>query len=392
MYSKSIVTSLAVLAVAAPTFAAPVPAPAPNQFIELEARAGLPAGAIGDLAKSLGKGLLSGGAIAGLTSLLGGLAGDDSAPAARELEARAGLPAGALGDLAKSLGKGLLSGGAIAGLTSVLGNIAGGDTPAARDLNARGGLGSLLGKLVGAGEESLESVIKNSVIGGVASGVAVEGVNSAAGQRRASIPAAVVGDAAKAAEKGLGSVISNGLTNGLGTALGGLGISAIADKLFNKRALEDLSDEEVNTLLEYINDMQNGATPAQRRASIPAAVVGDAAKVAEKGIGSVISNGLTNGLGSALGGLGIGALADKLFKLLANAPYSKRALADLSDEEINTLLEYVNDMQNGKRALGSAGKGVAGLLAGLAATQGAESAIEGIKGLFDREVSLNDLD
>jgi hypothetical protein len=73
----------------------------------------------------------------------------------------------------------------------------------------------------------------------------------------------------------------------------------------------------------------------------------------------------------------------------------KRALADLSDEEVNSLLEYVGDLQHGKRAplqLGSAGKGIAGLVAGLAATQGVEAAIEKIKDLFKREISLNDLD
>jgi hypothetical protein len=74
---------------------------------------------------------------------------------------------------------------------------------------------------------------------------------------------------------------------------------------------------------------------------------------------------------------------------------SKRALEDLSDEEVNTLLEYVNDMQNQKRALpnlGSLGKGIAGLVAGLAATQGAEAAIDEVKSLFRREISFNELD
>jgi hypothetical protein len=42
--------------------------------------------------------------------------------------------------------------------------------------------------------------------------------------------------------------------------------------------------------------------------------------------------------------------------------------------------------------LGSVGKGIAGLVAGLAATQGAEAAIDEIKSFFKREVSLNELD
>jgi hypothetical protein len=80
MYSKSIVLSLAVLSVASPAFSAPVPAPAANAHAELEARLKLPAGALSGLAKSLGSGILSGGAITGLLSLLGG--DDSAAPAA----------------------------------------------------------------------------------------------------------------------------------------------------------------------------------------------------------------------------------------------------------------------------------------------------------------------
>lgn len=239
----------------------------------------------------------------------------------RDLEARLSLPAGALGSLVKSLGKGILSGGAVTGLLSLLGE---GDssssTPSSRDLEARGGLGALLGKLVGAGEESLESVLKNAVIGGVASGAAVEGVNAVAGQS------------------------------------------------------------------------------SSKRASIPAAVVDDAAKAAEKTIGSVIGDGVASGVGSAVGGLGIGAIISKLFGGdSSSSSSSKRALADLTDEEVNTLLEYVNEMNGGSnavsgRALGSVGKGIAGLVASLAATQAAESGIDEIKSLFRREVSFNELD
>lgn len=246
-----------------------------------------------------------------------------AAAEARELEARLSLPTGALSGLVKSLGKGLLSGGAVTGLLSLLGEGDSSDSSTAapasrRELEARAGLGSLLGKLVGAGEESLESVIKNAVIGGVASGAAVEGVNAATGQSsKRSVGAAVVDDAAKAAEKSIGSVISNGAVDGVGSALGGLGISAIIGKLF----------------------------------------------------GSSSSSSSTS---------------------------SKRALADLSDEEVNTLLEYINDMNTNStvtsRALGSAGKGIAGIIAGLAATQGAESAIEEAEKLFKREASFDELD
>ncbi|KAJ7492262.1 hypothetical protein FB451DRAFT_1217656 [Mycena latifolia] len=267
MFAKSAIISLALVAVASPVLSAPLPV---AEVRDLEARLSLPEGALGSLIKSLGKGILSGGAVSGLLSLLG--EGDDSS-----------------------------------------------STPASRDLEARGGLASILEKLVGAGEESLESVLKNAIIGGVASGAAVEGVNAAAGQS-------------------------------------------------SKRG-------------------------------IPAAVVDDAAKVAEKTIGSVIGDGVASGIGSAVGGLGIGAIISKLFGSDDSSSSSKRGLADLSDEEVNTLLEYINEMNGGSNAvasrtvaLGSVGKGIAGLVAGLAATQGAESAIEEIKSLFRREASFDDLD
>ncbi|KAJ6615629.1 hypothetical protein B0H10DRAFT_2040330 [Mycena sp. CBHHK59/15] len=294
MYSKSLVASLALLAVASPAFSAPLPVP--ESHAELEARLSLPKGAITGLLKSLGGGILTGGALSGLLSLLGG--GDAAAPAARELS----------------------------------------------PLEARG-IASILEKLVGAGAESLESVLKKAILGGVASGVAVEGVNAVAGQRRAGIPVAVVDDVAKVAEKGLASVLGNGVASGLGSALGGLGIGAILDKLFGKsdaaakRSFSDLSDDEVIELLEYVNDM--------------------------------------------------------------NTKNSKRELKDLTDDEVVSLLEYINDMNNGNsvRALnvGSIGKGLAGLVAGLAATQGAESVIQKLESLFGGSAapearSWNDLD
>jgi len=271
MFAKSAIVSLAVLAAASPVFSAPLPA-AEIDVRDLEARLSLPTGVLGSLIKSLGKGVLTGGAVSGLLSLLG--EGDDSS----STSSRRGL-----------------------------------------DLEARAGLGALLGKLVGAGEETLESVLKKAIIGGVASGVGAEAVNSATGQNRRGVPAAVIDDAAEAAEKGISSVIGDGLASGVGSALGGLGIGAIISKLFGNSDSSSTSS-------------------------------------------------------------------------------SKRALADLSDEEVNTLLEYVNTLQGGSNiaarepaALGSTGKGIAGLIAGLAATQGTESIIDEIKKLV-REVSYDELD
>ncbi|KAF7348991.1 hypothetical protein MVEN_01420100 [Mycena venus] len=211
MYSKVVAGTIVLVAVAPSAFSAPVPGPAAEVHPELDARLTIPSGTIASLGKSLGKGLLTGGAVSGLLGLLGG---DDNSSATR------------------------------------------------RDLEGRGALGTALGKLVGVGETSLKDAIKNAVIGGVASGVAVEGVNAVAGnQRRTSFPAGAVEGAAKAAEKGIGSVIGDGLADGVGSAVGGLAIGGILGKLFGgnstKRDLEDLSDDEVNTLLEYVNEIQN---------------------------------------------------------------------------------------------------------------------------------------
>ncbi|KAJ7732374.1 hypothetical protein DFH07DRAFT_968476 [Mycena maculata] len=130
-----------------------------------------------------------------------------------------------------------------------------------RDIDARS-LATALKKLVGIGAEDLGSVIKNAIIGGVASGAAVEGVNAAAGQSsKHSVATMVVDDAAKAAEKSITSVISNGAAEGIGSALDGLGVGAAVTTLFrgdssssssSKRAFTDLTDEEANSLLEYI--------------------------------------------------------------------------------------------------------------------------------------------
>ncbi|KAJ7691996.1 hypothetical protein B0H16DRAFT_939115 [Mycena metata] len=266
MLSKSAIVSLALVAAASPALSAPVPA--------AERRAFLPEGELGSLIKSLGKGLLSGGAVAGLLGILGhGSSSTTAAPA----------PA---------------------------------STPAARDLEARG-IASLLDGLIGAGEDSLESVLKKAVLGGLASGAAVAGVNSVAGQTNKRLAASIIEDGAEAAEDGLKHILGNGAANGIGSAVGGLGIGAIIHKLFGS----------------------SSSTPAAS---------------------------------------------------------SKRALADLSDAEFDTLLEWINEKNTSgvvaTRALGSLGKGIAGLVAGLAATQGAESAIDELEKIFKREPSLNELD
>jgi hypothetical protein len=89
---------------------------------------------------------------------------------------------------------------------------------------------------------------------------------------------------------------------------------------------------------------------------------------------------------------------DPFFYSGDDAAAAKRAVEDLTPEEINTLLEWVNEQSLAgpeARALGaSVGKGIAGLVASLGASAGAEALIEKLKELFRRELetSLNDLD
>lgn len=282
MFAKSVIVSLALLSVASPAFSAPLPA------AELEARA-IPKGALG-LLKSLGSGILSGGAISGLLALLGG-GGDDAAAARRSIE---DLSPEELNTLLEWVGE--QSTGVVA------------TRDVHESLEARG-IAQILEKLIGAGGASIGTVIKNAVLGGIAGGIGKEAVDTAAGERRA----------------------------------------------------------------------------------VPAAAVGG---VVKQGIKSILGNGLANGIGSALGGLGIGAIFAKLFGG-DDAAAAKRAVEDLTPEELNTLLEWVNDNGIEARALGgSVAKGLAGLAASLAASSGAEALIEKLKELFPREfeISINDLD
>ena len=76
-----------------------------------------------------------------------------------------------LGTIVKELGTGAVTSGAVAALTHFLGG--GNDSKANRraleELEARG-LGSLLGKLIPSATESVSKVLKNSIVGGLASG------------------------------------------------------------------------------------------------------------------------------------------------------------------------------------------------------------------------------
>lgn len=85
----------------------------------------------------------------------------------------------------KELGTGAVTSGAVAALTHFLGG--GSDSKANKraleELEARG-LGSLLGKLIPSAEESLSKVLKNSIVGGLASGGVVAAGSAASGNNK----------------------------------------------------------------------------------------------------------------------------------------------------------------------------------------------------------------
>lgn len=153
---------------------------------------------LGALGKELGKGVLTGGAFAGLAAGAEDLLGGDSsaAPAATPAAKRdltvddiKGLLAKrvSLGALGKELGKGVLTGGAFAGLAAGAEDLLGGDSsaaPAATPAPAkRGGIGEAVGKLLGATEAPLANVVKTGLTGGVAAGTAIGATDTVLGQK-----------------------------------------------------------------------------------------------------------------------------------------------------------------------------------------------------------------
>jgi len=176
-----------------------------SPIIAREPEEGIDARAVslGTLGKDLGKGLLTGGAFAGLGALLGGDSSDSAtAPAAtkralsvEDIEAELAKRGVSLGTLGKDLGKGLLTGGAFAGLGALLGGDSSDSAtaPAATkralsvddiELLKRGGFGSIIGKLAGATEDDIGTVIKNGIAGGVATGTAISAGDAVLGNNK----------------------------------------------------------------------------------------------------------------------------------------------------------------------------------------------------------------
>ena len=88
-----------------------------------------------------------------------------------------------IGSIVKTLGTGAVTSGAVAALTHFLGDGSTGNKRDLEELEARG-LGSLLGKLIPSAEESLSKVLKNSIVGGLASGGVLAAGDAASGNNK----------------------------------------------------------------------------------------------------------------------------------------------------------------------------------------------------------------
>jgi len=428
---------------------------------------------LGALGKELGKGLLTGGAFSGLAALADKFL-DPAAPAAtkREISQRELSDdefellkrAVGLGALGKELGKGLLTGGAFSGLAALADNFLGDDAPATkRELTddeelLRRGIGSILGKLVGATEDSLSSVLKNGLTNGIAAGVGISAGDAALGNnnsKRELDERSIITSLAKLAEGEAGDAIKKGLVNGVGSAIGGTALGALLSGNGQKRELDERSiitslgklvegeagDAIKKGLVNGVGSAIGGTAlgallsgNSQKRDLDERSILTSLGKLVEGEAGDAIKKGLVNGLGSAVGGTALGALlsgdsnnkrdlsADDeatLLALLSSPTLERReplgaigkgllgtgvglvgsGLAQDAIDEIKSLfnrdlssVEMESLFKREPEPLGAIGKGLLGTGVGLAGSGLAQEAIDAIKGLFDRELSINELD
>ncbi|KAJ7109835.1 hypothetical protein C8R44DRAFT_264185 [Mycena epipterygia] len=243
----------------------------------------------------------------------------------RELDARFSLPSGLITGALKSLGEGALSSAALAGLEKLLGGGSSSATttaaPAATDAPAASrradgiearGIASILEGLIGPG---IEGII-GDFLGGGSSGTASSGTTATTVSTR---------QLASIAEGVVGSV--------------GSGIESILSKLFDRRSFSDLSDGEVNQLLEYVNGMDKRELDA--RFSLPSGLITGALKSLGEG---ALSSAALAGLEKLLGGGSSSTTTAAAPAATDASAASRRAFSDLSDDEVNQLLEYVNGM------------------------------------------------
>ncbi|KAJ6628469.1 hypothetical protein B0H10DRAFT_158415 [Mycena sp. CBHHK59/15] len=137
-----------------------------------------------------------------------------------------------------------------------------------------------------------------------------------------------------------------GLEKLLGVAAPSTTAAASAPAAPTPRAFSDLSDDEVNQLLEWVNGHAPQARDLEARFSLPSGLLGKLVK------GGITTGGISI-LGDILGKLTGGSDADSTATATAatSAPtVDSRAFSDLSDDEVNQLLEWVNDNANASQA------------------------------------------
>ncbi|THH14329.1 hypothetical protein EW146_g5984 [Bondarzewia mesenterica] len=358
MHSSAAVAALLIAAAASPVMAIPV-SHTQARSEEIDAR-GLSLGTIG---KELGVGALGGGALAALNHFLGG--GSESSSSRRDVNSNAlkniletlMTPAGEFNELAtrglpvstilKEFGTGILGGGALTGLEQLLGGGGSGSQTSSRraleELDARS-FGSILGKLIPSAEQDLTTVLKNSVIGGLASGGVVaagQAVEGDSNTRRAleELDArgfgSILGKLIPSAEQDLTTVLKNSVLGGL--ASGGV-VAAGNSILGNSNSRRDLDARE------------------------PISSTG-------KGIlGSLV------GLGASSA---VGPIVNEVEKLFGGGNSNAR--------------RELEDILAAREPLSSTGKGVIGSLAGLAASSLVGPVVNEIESLFRRDLDADTL-
>jgi len=327
------------------------------------------------------------------------------------------------------------------------------------------GIGSIVGKLAGATEDSLGTVIKNGIAGGVASGAAVSAGDAVLGNnnnkreiddliveilKRDILERSLLSSAGKLLEGGVGDAIKGGVASGIGSAVGGTVIGDLlnhtrrdiderslvssAGKLLGGEAGDAIKSGLVGGVGSAIGGTVIGDLLNHTRRDIDErSLVSSAGKLLGGEAGDAIKSGLVGGIGSAIGGtvigdllnstkrepeplslgpigkglvgtaVGIGASSaaqdaidgvESLFnRSVSLNEFNRRELSSDELQQLTSLLtRHLESRAPQPLSLGSAGKGLLGTAVGLGASSVAQDAIDGVESLFNRSVSLNELD
>jgi len=389
MHSKQ---ALAVLALAAstatPVLSAPLPENQEQARAELDARLSL-----GPILKTIG---INAG-IGAIPGILGEITGGDN-NAARELAAREELEARlSLGPLLKTIG---INAG-IGAIPALLGDITGGNNNGARELAAEldeRGLGSLVGSAVEAIEDngSIGKVLGHGLIGGVASGVGgvvTQGVLGGNNSRREPEPLNL---------GGLGKLLGTGLLGGVASGVGAVVSQDILGN--NRREPEPLTLGSIGKDLAGIIANLGGSDIASvlgggnsQRDLTPEETIAALSLINKRSPEPLSIGSIGKDLAGIIANLGGSDIASEVL----GGGNSQR---DLTPEEI-AALSLISKRSPEPINLTGFGKGLAGIIAGLAGSQIASEVLGGGNSQRDltpemiaalsliskREISMEDL-